>query len=42
LFIHCGSITAGWIGIAYAECNDFMKAMAVARPKTITLLPRKG
>ena len=42
LFIHCGSITAGCIGIASAECNDFMKAMAVARPKTITLLPRKG
>ena len=41
LFIHCGSITAGCIGIAYAECNDFMKAMAVARPRTITLLPRR-
>ena len=40
LFIHCGSITAGCIGIAHAECNDFMKAMAVARPKTITLRPR--
>jgi hypothetical protein len=41
LFIHCGSITAGCIGIAHAECNDFMKAMAVARPKTITLRPRR-
>jgi len=41
LFIHCGNITAGCIGIANNECPAFMKAMAEAKPRSITLMPRR-
>ena len=40
LFIHCGGPTRGCIGIHHSECADFMQAMAVAKPTSITLVPK--